>query len=134
MENAISFEGIKTSNAKNLLKKICVITCGSEEKSNFLHDLNIEPKSYSGPYTKSEQALKTKIIQLEQDLLKTSHQRDMALEENRRRVDELKMSLISVKETLRKIIRVKSRKDKRIRMLEEKIDGTITVRSKVSGH
>ena len=134
MQQYVSFEGINKPQVDNLFKKLVSISNGLAKKNNYITSLGIQPKHYEGPYTSSERTLRAKIQQLEEDLLRTSEERDAALEENRRRIDELNLTLFSVREGLEKLIRTKRQKEKRIRLIEEKINETVKVKSNVSRH
>ncbi|MEK6869203.1 MAG: hypothetical protein AABX74_03175, partial [Nanoarchaeota archaeon] len=63
-----------------------------------------------------------------------SEERDIALEENRKKIDELNITLLAVRENLEKLRKAKERKEKRIRQLEEKINKTVKVRSHIPAH
>tara|TARA_Y100000310_G_scaffold241784_1_gene245864 strand:- start:26787 stop:27200 length:414 start_codon:yes stop_codon:yes gene_type:complete len=128
MQQYVSFEGIDKPHINNLFKKLVLIGNGLAKKSSYIAKLGIQPKHYEGPYSKSEEILRAKINELEEDLLKTSEERDAALEENRRRIDDLNLALLSVKEGLGKIISDKRKKEKRIRLIEEKINETIKIK------
>jgi len=112
----------------NLFKKLVLISSGLAKKNNYISSLGIQPKHYEGPYTSSERTLRAKIQQLEEGLLKTSEERDTALEENRRKLDELNMTLFSVREGLEKLIRAKRHKEKRMMLIEEKINETVKIK------
>ena len=131
---SISFTDANLPNARKLLKNLCVINYKNSEKTKFMRSHGIDPKKYEGPYNESESALRARVEQLEEDLLKTSEERDAAMEENRARIDELTAHLLTIREGLKKLIRAKLEKEKRIRQLEEKISGTVKVKSHVSSH
>lgn len=122
MQDSISFSSANLPNARKLLKNICIISKGFAEKEHLMHKIGIEPKKYEGPYTATESALRQRIQQLEEDLLKTSEERDSALEENKAKIDELRIDLLSLREAVKRIIKSKLAKEKRIRQLEEKIN------------
>jgi hypothetical protein len=125
MQNFVSFSDSNPMLARRLLKNICIISEQNKDKKEYVQHLGIVPKHYSGPYSQTEIALKARILQLEEDLLKTSEERDSALEENRQKVEELNLSLLSVKEELHKIKLSRARKELRFKQLEDKIDKTI---------
>ena len=134
MQDSISFNDAKLPNARKLLKSICIISRGYAEKDQLMHKIGIEPKKYEGPYTATEAALSARIRQLEEDLLKTSEERDSALEENKAKIDELRIDLLSLRESIKKIIKSKLAKEKRLRQLEEKIEDTVKVKSHIPSH
>ena len=134
MQDSISFNDAKLPNARKLLKNICIISRGYAEKDQLMHKIGIEPKKYEGPYTATEAALSARIRQLEEDLLKTSEERDSALEENKAKIDELRIDLLSLRESIKKIIKSKLAKEKRLRQLEEKIEDTVKVKSHIPSH
>ena len=134
MQDSVSFNDAKLPNARKLLKSICVIGRGYAEKEQLIHKIGIEPKKYEGPYTQTESALRQRIEQLEEDLLKTSEERDSALEENKAKIDELRMELLSLREAIKKMLREKLAKEKRLRQIEEKIEDTIKVKSHIPSH
>ena len=130
----ISFQTSNLPNARKLLRNICAINYKNSEKSRFMHREGIAPKKYEGPYTESESAMRTRIEQLEEDLLKTSEERDAAMEENRARIDELTGHLLIIREGLKRLIRAKLEKEKRIMQLEEKINGSVKIKSHIPPH
>lgn len=134
MQEPISFSSSNLPNARKLLKNICIITHQYSEKEKFIQKEGIKPKRYEGPYTSAEAALRARIEQLEEDLLKTSEERDAALEENRAKIDELKSHLLTMKEGLKALIRAKMEKEKRIRQLEDKIRQTVKAKSYIPSH
>jgi len=125
MQQYFSFDGVNTPQAKKLLKRLSLISTGYDKKEGYIESLGIKSKQYKGPYTPAEKALTAKVQQLEEEVLRISEERDAALEENRRRIDELNSALLSVKEGLEKLDRAKRRKEKRIILIEEKINETV---------
>ena len=130
----ISFQASNLPNARKLLRNICVINHKNSEKDKFMRREGIAPKRYEGPYNESESAMRARIEQLEEDLLKTSEERDAAMEENRARINELTGHLLTIREGLKKLIRAKLEKEKRVRQLEEKISGTVKIKSHIPSH
>ncbi len=131
---SVSFTNASLPNARKLLKNLCVISYRDSEKARFMQGYGVEPKKYEGPYTAAESALRARIQQLEEDLLKTSEERDSALEENKARIDELRVELLSLREAIKKLLRAKMAKEKRVRQIEEKINDTVTLKSHISPH
>ncbi len=134
MQDSISFNEAKLPNARKLLKNICIISKGYSEKDQLMHKIGIEPKKYEGPYTATESALRARIQQLEEDLLKTSEERDSALEENKAKIDELRIDLLSLREAVKKLLKAKLAKERRIRQLEEKINDTVKAKLYIPSH
>jgi hypothetical protein len=137
MQNFVSFSNSNPILARRLLKNICMISKQDRSKKEYVQHLGIIPKHYSGPYNQTEIALRARVQQLEEDLLKTSEERDEAMEENRQKVEELNLSLLSVKEELHKIKLSRARKEMRFKQLEDKIDKTINplkARSYIPAH
>ncbi|MBI2523243.1 hypothetical protein HYW19_02550 [Candidatus Woesearchaeota archaeon] len=134
MQQDISFSSINPLKIKSFFRKLSAISDSYSDKEHYVDDFGIQPKKYEGPYTKAETPLRERIKQLEEDLLKVSEERDIALEENRKKIDELNITLLSVRETLEKLRKAKERKEKRIRQLEEKINKTVKVRSHIPSH
>jgi len=134
MQQHVSFNDLDSSKIKSFFKKLSVISSGYAEKEHYVNEFGIQAKKYEGPYTPAEKALRAKIQQLEDELSITSEERDAALEENRRRIDELNITLLAVRENIEKLRKSKERKERRIRQLEEKINKSVKVRSHVSRH
>ena len=130
----VSFSHASPSKIKGIFKKLSAISDSYSDKEHYFDDFGINPKKYEGPYTQAEKVLRARINQLEEDLLKVSEERDVALEENRKRLDELNISLLSVRENLEKLRKVKEKKEKRIRQLEEKINASVKIRSHIPRH
>jgi len=134
MQHHVSFNDLGSPKMKSFFKKLSVISNSYLDKEHYVGDFGIEAKKYTGPYTKTEAALRAKIKQLENELSITSEERDAALEENRRRIDELNITLLAVRENLEKLRKSKERKERRVRQLEEKINMTVKVKSHVPRH
>ena len=134
MQQDISFSNANSSKIKSFFRKLSAISDSYYDKEHYVGDFGIEAKKYGGPYTQAEIPLRARINQLEEDLLKVSEERDIALEENRRRIDELNITLLAVRENLEKLRKAKERKEKRIRQLEEKINNNVKVKSYVPRH
>jgi chromosome segregation ATPase len=134
MQPHASFDNLNSSKIKSFFKKISAISDSYSDKEQDISKYGIEAKKFAGPYNKAEYALRSRVQELEEQLSKTSEERDSALEENRRRIDQLNITLLSVRENLEKLRKSKERKEKRIRQLEEKIDKNVKVRSHISRH
>ena len=134
MQQYVSFNDANSSKIKSFFKKLSAISDSYSDKEHYVDDFGIQAKKYEGPYTKAEIPLRTRIKQLEEDLLKTSEERDIALEENRRRIDELNVTLLAVRENMEKLRKAREKKEKRIRQLEEKINKSVKVSSNISRH
>ena len=118
MEHFFFFEGVSLPVARHFFKKVCEIGSRHSEE-HYAHELGLRPQSRG---IESESILRVRINQLEEDLLKTSEERDAALEENRARINELESKLMSIKSILKDIIEAKKR---RMSHLEEKIRKTV---------
>ena len=122
MEN-ISFDKINPSSLKNLFRKLCMVSNWYAKKNNINSNLSHSEKvkKHYNLDTATGKKLKARIQQLEEDLLKTSEERDAALEENRDRIKELEVALLSIKTKIEKMILAKKEKEKRIKYLERDI-------------
>ncbi len=118
MEQNISFDGVSLPRARHLFKKVCEVSMRHAEE-HYAHDLGLRRQSGD---IETESILRIRIKQLEEDLLKTSEERDAALEENRLKINELENKLMSVKSILKEMVESKKR---RMSHLEEKIRKTI---------
>jgi len=134
MQQNVSFSNANSSKIKSFFKKLSAISDSYYDKEHYVDDFGIQAKKYECPYTQAEIPLMTRIKQLEEDLLKVSEERDIALEENRKKIDELNITLLGVRENLEKLRKARERKEKRIRQLEDKINKTVKVRSRIPGH
>ena len=134
MQQDISFSNVNSSKIKSFFRKLSAISDSYSDKEHYVDDFGIQAKKYEGPYTQAEIPLRNRIKQLEEDLLKVSEERDIALEENRKKIDELNITLLAVRENLEKLRKARERKEKRIRQLEEKINNNVKVKSYVPRH
>jgi hypothetical protein len=125
MEQHISLENIDPLKVKALFRKLCIVGNGYAKKEHYIHDLGIQPKKYGGPYTSAERALMAKIQQLEQELQQTRKEKDKALIENRKKVNELNIELLSIKTKIKELIHYKQERDRKLRNLEKKIIKTV---------
>ncbi|MFH0868496.1 MAG: hypothetical protein V1831_04235 [Candidatus Woesearchaeota archaeon] len=106
-----SFENINPSNLKNFVRKLSAVS-GKYPKA----------KPYKIPETATENELRDTIYQLGDELQKTKEERDMAVEDNRNKIDELTNALASVKTTIKDLLEAKK---ERVKHLERKIRETI---------
>lgn len=134
MHDNISFGNASPLKIKGLFRKISAISDSYSDKEHYYSDFGIQAKKYEGPYTQTEKVLRERVRQLEEGLLKVSEERDAAMEENRKRLDELNISLLAVRENLEKLGKAREKKEKRIRQLEEKINNTVKVKSHIPRH
>lgn len=125
MEQHISLDNIDPLKVKALFRKLCMVGGGYAKKEHYIHDLGIEPKKYEGPYTPAERALRVKIQQLEQELQQTRKEKDNALTENKNKISELNIELLSIKTKIKELIHYKKERDRKMRNLEKKIIKTV---------
>lgn len=118
MEYPISFSGTNPSKVRRLFKNLCIVGVRHAEE-HYTHELGIQPENGE---TEIERVLRARIRQLEEDLLKISEERDAAVEENRRSINELNEKLKSMKSIIKGMI---TEKQRRVSHLEKKIKRTI---------
>lgn len=107
----ISLDSINPSNLKKFFKALCVASARRQNK-------------YKTSVTGEERELKAKIYQLENELHKTRKERDIALLENRNRINELNGALIAIKTVIHELLEAKKR---RINHLERKIGKEVRI-------
>lgn len=112
MEQNISFDNSNPSKVKDLFRKICILGHGAEN-GNYV------------PNSSAEKALRYKIKELENELQQARKEKDKALTENKSRINELSIQLLSVKTGIRELMHYKQERDRRLRSLEKKIIKTI---------
>ena len=120
MEQYPSWSDISHTNLKKFVRKLSTITQRSTEKENYAHDTGMPLKNVS-----TEKVLKAKIQHLEKDLKQTKIEKDEALNENKKKIDELNIELLSIKTQIKEIIHYKKERNKRLKSLEKKIIETV---------
>lgn len=110
----------KQPKFKNLLKSDDI----SQLKSKINEVLGSEKKILGNKKLQAtkENELIGKISSLERELEQARLERDNALEENKQKIHELNIALLSVKTRMEKLIEHKREREKRIRELEKKIN------------
>lgn len=108
MQN-ISLDNIDASNLKIFFRKLCNASSRYENE-----DASLEKAK--------KDILKVRIGQLEEELKKVIEGKNKVLRENRRRINELNFSLLSVKGKVNKLLQDRKRRDIRVRSLEKKIN------------
>ena len=93
--------------ARNFFRKLCIAY------RNLSHD--------DFPETDSKEMLKTKIRELEKELKLAREEKDNALSENRNKIDELTVALLSIKTKVNELVQAKREKEKRLRDLSGRI-------------
>jgi septal ring factor EnvC (AmiA/AmiB activator) len=115
-----SWDDTSFSNLKSFVKKLCVVFNRHTEKGHYANDLGIQLTKGS-----TEKILRAKIQQLEDNLEQTKKEKDKALNENRKKIDELNLALLSVKTKIKELIHYKKERDKKLKDLEKKIIETV---------
>lgn len=123
--------GITPSQVKIFFRQICKTssrrlrkTVTEEPKKDFRREKLIF--SYLDSKNPKENELKKKIHQLEEELMDIKRERDAAINENRQQIDDINISILSIKSKLINHIEEKktkaSGKEKRLKELEERIN------------
>lgn len=126
MQNT-SLEHINPSNLKQFVRKLSIVSSRHANKQagiNSGYKDKIEQNSKEKKLLESkniENALRKRVHDLEQELMHTKEERDAAIDENKSRINELNIALLSVKEKMKEFIEAKKAREKRIRHLENKI-------------
>ena len=105
MQN-ISLDDIDASNLKNFFRKLCSVSSKYEDTS-----LDKSTKDI----------LRVRIKQLEEELQQAIEENNKILKDNRRKINELNFSLLSIKAKVNELLQDRKRRDIRIRSLERKI-------------
>ncbi len=111
MQN-ISFENIDPSDLKNFFRKLCIVATRHEKEKKLDYE-NLE--------TCTEAELIAKIRQLEAELYKTRKEKDKAVKENRKMINELNKSLIIMKSKIKKLVCAERTEEGKLRNLEVKM-------------
>lgn len=103
-----SLDNINPSNLKKFFRELCIIysrhpTIEQIPQPNTLNLDNL--KKYRNSYVTTENMLKSKIQQLEEELQLTKEEKSKALEENKRRIDNLSDELMSIKNRVQNLIK-----------------------------
>jgi len=115
-----SWNEISNSNLKKFVRKLCIVINRSTEKEHYADELGIPLDEVS-----TEKGLKAKIQHLEEELKQTKIDKDKALNENKKKIDELNLALLSIKTQIKEIIHYKKERNKRLKSLEKKIIKTV---------
>ena len=107
MQN-ISLEHINPSNLKNFFRKLCIASSRYTEKYNY-------------PKTAAKEMLRARVQELEEELQQTREEKDEALEENRNKINELNLAVLSIKTEINELLQAKKEKEIRMRNLDSKV-------------
>jgi hypothetical protein len=103
MQNA-SLENTNPSHCKEFLTKLCLVNTRYEKQFSRIKS--------SKPHSEKElgqvDQLKLKISQLEKTLSNVKMERDLALEDNRYRINEIKSSIFAIKRRVNKLVENKA--------------------------
>tara|TARA_Y100000310_G_C20668591_1_gene809011 strand:- start:291 stop:638 length:348 start_codon:yes stop_codon:yes gene_type:complete len=108
-----SLEHIHHSHLKTFLKKLALV--GSRASPDY------SPKTKHPNKHSTEKDLKETIHNLKQELQKTTLERDQEAKENKTKIAELNVTLLSIKTKMHEVIEHKKQRQKRIDELEQKI-------------
>ena len=126
-----SLENINPSQINNFFSKLCVISNRYAKKQHDTALFSKVRKMHLRKVSKlkskirvemaTEMELREKIQGLELELQQTRQDRDHALEENKKQIHELNVSLLSIKTRMNEIHDHKKERERRVRELERKI-------------
>ncbi len=83
MQNT-SLEHIDPSNLKNFFRKLCIVSDRYAEENNY-------------PETATKEMLRARVQELEEELQLAREEKDKTLEENRNKINELNLAVLSIK-------------------------------------
>jgi len=113
----LSLEHLDPTQAKRFLRKLCIVRDRKIVKQYVAHgpleNIKSPSKQFKAiTYHKDHIALelKNKIHELESELQKTKQERDRAVVDNKKQIDELNLALLSVKTKMNEYIEVKKKK------------------------
>jgi|TARA_B100001964_G_scaffold244968_1_gene329115 chromosome segregation ATPase len=107
MQN-ISLDHINPSDLKNFLRKICIVS-----------SRHVREDKYLGTATK--EMLRARVQELEKELRQIREEKDSALKENRDKINELNIDLLSIKTKINELLQAKKEKEMRVKNLEIKL-------------
>ena len=123
---------IHPSRIKDFFRHICAISSRYVKKNHPREFVNSEErhltvipvKKYKKESLKTNDAnqLKSKISELEEHIEQLTLERDTAIEKNKAKIDDLTLSLLSIKTKVQDLLHLKSMRERRIRELEHKIN------------
>ena len=123
---------IHPSRIKDFFRNICAISPRYVKKNHPIESagsgerhLTVVPvKKYKKESLKTNDAnqLKSKINELEEHIEHLTLERDTAIEKNKAKIDDLTLSLLSIKTKVQDLLHLKSMRERRIRELENKIN------------
>lgn len=124
-------ENIHPSQIKDFFREICKITISQQKKYHQFSHQNIKlQKEKEIPFQKYKKGkfqsenvdeLKQHIKELEQQLQETKQERDRAIEQNRNKISDLNLALLSIKTKTEELLHIKRQRERRITDLEKKI-------------
>ena len=123
---------IHPSRIKDFFRHICAISPRYVKKNHPREFVNskerhltvIPVKKYKKESLKSNDAnqLKSRINELEEHIEHLTLERDTAIDKNKAKIDDLTLSLLSIKTKVQDILHLKGMRERRIRELEHKIN------------
>lgn len=111
MQNT-SLEHIRNLQLKNFFRKLCIVSRRHAEKNNYLE-------------TATKEMLKSRVQELEEELQQIREEKDMTLKENRNKINELNLAVLSIKTQINVLLQDKNEKEIRMNNLSRKIRETI---------
>ncbi len=107
MQNT-SLEHINPSHLKNFFRKLCILSSKYAEKDNYLE-------------TATEEMLRARVQELEEELQLAREEKDKTLEENRNKINELNLAVLSIKTEINELLQAKEEKELRMKNLDRKM-------------
>ena len=114
MEQHPSWNDVNHSNLKKFIRKLDIVIDRHAEKEDYAHDLGISDTG------STEDILRSKVHQLEDELKQTKKDKEIALMENKKKIDELNMAVLSIKAKLKEIIPYKKERNSQKRLKNSK--------------
>ena len=120
------------SQTKDFFRHLCLISLRYAKKyhskelasSEERHLMAVPAKKYKSENLQTNDAsmLKARINELENLVEQIRNERDSVIEQNRKKIDELNLALLSVKSKTEELLHAKRLKERRTRELEKKIN------------
>ncbi len=111
MQNT-SLANINPLYVKNFFRKLCVASSRCVREDKYLE-------------TATREMLKARVQELEEELQQIREEKDMALKENRNKIDELNLALLSIKTEVNELLQAKKEKEMRFMNLSGRIRKTV---------
>jgi seryl-tRNA(Sec) selenium transferase len=102
---------IEPSQLKIFFRKLCIVSGRYAEEDNYME-------------TATKEMLKARVQELEEELQQIREEKDMAVKENKDKINELSLALLSIKTEINELLEAKKEREMKVKGLERRMRKT----------